>query len=412
MRTGTIDGQTGGQTGSTPDAAGRRPRGADRRGPDGRVSDRRAAANRANAARSTGPRTERGKAIARFNALRHGLAAQSALLPGEDDEALAELTAEFEADHAGGSAAERAVAGRLLSVVWKLRRLARAEEHVARRAELRDVRAWATRRAVLGIPLPPDGQELDGPDPMPMPSDGPEIVADDMSMTGRPGVIERLNGWEVRLGGQMMAACRALIAVRKAMGPGGGGQVGDGRGGGGQGHDPGDPLVTQSAADARGGHAIEDDVAEDAGAADEDGDGAAAADVTDVDNAEPDMGRSGARPASAGMSGAETSDVPPIAKVPLTDPVSQPVSDGGGQHAERPQPPGGQPRASTPTRPAENQPIDHRPARQEEPATTMTGSLSSRPMGGHAGPGTPSISSAATRAELVLGVPRRRPPNW
>jgi hypothetical protein len=161
-------------------------RGPDKPSADGAVSGRRAAANRANAARSTGPRSEAGKAVARFNALRHGLAAQTALLPGEDDEALAELTADFEADHAHGSAAERAVAGRLVSVVWKLRRLARAEEDVAAGRRFARTRAWATRRAVMGQRLPKDGTELDGPDPMPLDSHGPRILVDDLGSPVAP----------------------------------------------------------------------------------------------------------------------------------------------------------------------------------------------------------------------------------
>ena len=41
-------------------------------------------ANRANALKSTGPRSESGKAASRFNALKHGLDAESLILPGED----------------------------------------------------------------------------------------------------------------------------------------------------------------------------------------------------------------------------------------------------------------------------------------------------------------------------------------
>jgi len=47
---------------------------------------RQISANRANAAGSTGPRTEAGKAVARLNALRHGLAAAMALEPSADEE--------------------------------------------------------------------------------------------------------------------------------------------------------------------------------------------------------------------------------------------------------------------------------------------------------------------------------------
>ena len=46
------------------------------------------AANRRNALRSTGPRTDEGRAKCRLNAVKHGLAAQALLLPGEDAETL------------------------------------------------------------------------------------------------------------------------------------------------------------------------------------------------------------------------------------------------------------------------------------------------------------------------------------
>lgn len=50
------------------------------------ASDRQMRANRANATRSTGPRTKAGKAAARLNALRHGLAAASRHEPDADRE--------------------------------------------------------------------------------------------------------------------------------------------------------------------------------------------------------------------------------------------------------------------------------------------------------------------------------------
>jgi len=43
------------------------------------VSDKQLAANRANAQRSTGPRTPEGKAIARYNALTHGILARAVI---------------------------------------------------------------------------------------------------------------------------------------------------------------------------------------------------------------------------------------------------------------------------------------------------------------------------------------------
>ena len=50
------------------------------------TTERQRAANRRNAERSTGPRTAAGKAAARLNALRHGLAASPSLEPGANEE--------------------------------------------------------------------------------------------------------------------------------------------------------------------------------------------------------------------------------------------------------------------------------------------------------------------------------------
>ena len=54
------------------------------------------AANRANAQKSTGPRSVEGKAASRFNALKHGLDAQSIVLPGEDPEEYEALARDYD----------------------------------------------------------------------------------------------------------------------------------------------------------------------------------------------------------------------------------------------------------------------------------------------------------------------------
>ena len=48
------------------------------------ISERRRAANRRNAEKSIGPRTKKGRARARFNALKHGMAAKSLAILGPD----------------------------------------------------------------------------------------------------------------------------------------------------------------------------------------------------------------------------------------------------------------------------------------------------------------------------------------
>jgi hypothetical protein len=65
------------------------------------LSEKQLAANRANAAKSRGPVTIGGRRNSSRNAIRHGMFAQSILLPGESRDRflqlLAELTTEFEA---------------------------------------------------------------------------------------------------------------------------------------------------------------------------------------------------------------------------------------------------------------------------------------------------------------------------
>src|SRR4051794_19573543 len=51
------------------------------------ISEAQLEANRANAQKSTGPRTEEGKAVARFNARRHGLTGQFYCMSESDEQA-------------------------------------------------------------------------------------------------------------------------------------------------------------------------------------------------------------------------------------------------------------------------------------------------------------------------------------
>ena len=56
------------------------------------TSEKKTQANRQNALKSTGPKTPEGKDAVRLNAMMHGLLCQEVLLPGEDEEALRELS--------------------------------------------------------------------------------------------------------------------------------------------------------------------------------------------------------------------------------------------------------------------------------------------------------------------------------
>src|SRR5882757_1256172 len=55
-------------------------------------------ANRANAQKSTGPRSQEGKSVSRFNALQHGLDAKSVIIPGEDPAEYEQLAQDYQAE--------------------------------------------------------------------------------------------------------------------------------------------------------------------------------------------------------------------------------------------------------------------------------------------------------------------------
>jgi len=84
-------------------------------------------ANRANAQKSTGPTSETGKAHASQNAFKTGIYAESEITRHEDPEQLAQLTAEFYADHIPSTAAARELVDNLIDSAWRSRRLRRGE---------------------------------------------------------------------------------------------------------------------------------------------------------------------------------------------------------------------------------------------------------------------------------------------
>jgi hypothetical protein len=84
-------------------------------------------ANRENARRSTGPRTEAGKQASRYNALKHGLAAESLVIRGEDPAELDALRAQLRADHSPAGETEAMLVEEIAQCWWRLQR-ARAQE--------------------------------------------------------------------------------------------------------------------------------------------------------------------------------------------------------------------------------------------------------------------------------------------
>jgi hypothetical protein len=86
------------------------------------ASERQIAANRQNAKYSTGPRTEYGKRRSRQNAIRHGLTAETVISILEDPVAYKALQRAIHADYSPRSNFELQLVGRLVSLLWRLRR--------------------------------------------------------------------------------------------------------------------------------------------------------------------------------------------------------------------------------------------------------------------------------------------------
>jgi hypothetical protein len=91
------------------------------------TSERQKAANRANARRSTGPKTPEGKAAVRLNAFRHGLLARDVMLPEEDLNAFEDLRNRVRAELSPVGPIEELLADRVVNIMWRLGRSARAE---------------------------------------------------------------------------------------------------------------------------------------------------------------------------------------------------------------------------------------------------------------------------------------------
>ncbi len=87
-------------------------------------------ANRANAKKSTGPRTQEGKARSSQNALKHGLLANDAVLPGEDPADFDRHLTSFEDTYLPRNRVEKEIVRQIADVAWRMQRLSRIETAV------------------------------------------------------------------------------------------------------------------------------------------------------------------------------------------------------------------------------------------------------------------------------------------
>ena len=87
-------------------------------------------AARRNSEMSTGPVTPEGKAQSRFNAMRHGRCSRQALLPGEDAQALADISREFHKSSKPVGVQELFCDERMILSYWRTRRIAALEAEI------------------------------------------------------------------------------------------------------------------------------------------------------------------------------------------------------------------------------------------------------------------------------------------
>ncbi len=90
------------------------------------ISQKQLEANRENA-KLGGVKTEEGKAVSKYNAIKHGLLSKEVLLEGEDEKNLEELGKRLRAEIKPASEVEALLVDRIVANVWRLRRLLAVE---------------------------------------------------------------------------------------------------------------------------------------------------------------------------------------------------------------------------------------------------------------------------------------------
>ncbi len=94
-------------------------------------------ANRRNAELSTGPKTAEGKRRSAQNAISHGLLSRETLLEGEDPEVFADVWEQLLRELQPEGELETYLAGRIISAVWRMNRVARIEADLFNEPEFR-----------------------------------------------------------------------------------------------------------------------------------------------------------------------------------------------------------------------------------------------------------------------------------
>jgi hypothetical protein len=124
-------------------------------------------ANRRNAQRSTGPNTPEGKSAAKFNSLKHGMTAVTAVLPHEDADSYSELRESFLDTYKPANAVEASLVETIANSYWRLLRARRVETAALDMG----IRGLKKRHNASLAPIKDDDQSLvvvlnDNEDPM------------------------------------------------------------------------------------------------------------------------------------------------------------------------------------------------------------------------------------------------------
>jgi hypothetical protein len=172
-------------------------------------------ANRRNSEKSTGPRTAKGKAISAKNATKHGLFAQNDVVIPENQAAFDAFRDDMLAELAPAGTMESVLAGRIVSLAWRLKRAERMQNElidVKIRREINDFRPELSESLLTGKPC-----DL---------SKYSDTCYDDqvlgyiaMRDFAGSGVLERLSMYERRLEASLfrtMGEFRKLRQARKA----------------------------------------------------------------------------------------------------------------------------------------------------------------------------------------------------
>src|SRR5260370_27105293 len=90
-------------------------------------TERQIEANRRNAQHSTGPTTPEGRAAVRLNGLKHGLCAETIVVPGEDPAEFEALLEAYRAEYKSVTPTDEFLVRQLAMADWRLLRLHRIE---------------------------------------------------------------------------------------------------------------------------------------------------------------------------------------------------------------------------------------------------------------------------------------------